>query len=280
MSTFIRTRIAAPLALLLVAAILSACASLAPAVQPAQLTIVAKDFAYELPAQIDAGLTTITLKNEGAEPHHAQFARVNDDVSNEQIMAALQQGPDAALPLVTLPGGPAVIPPGQSTEVTIDLTPGRYIVLCLVPSHDGVPHAAKGMVSMAEVVERGGRAAAAPQADLTVTLHDFSFDLPEQIKAGQQVWKVVNQGPQPHEIALIKLADGKTMDDVMAWMGDPMGPPPFADAGGMQGLSAGSTGYFHVDLTPGAYVALCHIPDPHTGKAHEELGMVKPFVVQ
>lgn len=266
--------------MLLVVVLISACSSLAPAAQPAKLTIVAKDFSYDLPAELPAGLTTITLKNEGAEPHHAQFARVNDDVTDEQIMAALQRGPDAALPLVTLPGGPAVIPPGQSTEVTIDLTPGRYLVLCFVPSRDGVPHAAKGMVSMTKVVDKGGRAATAPQANLTVTMRDFSFDLPERIKAGQQVWKVINEGPQPHEIALIKLAPGKTMDDVAAFMHDPMGPPPFEDAGGMQGLSTGSVGYFHVDLQPGAYVALCHIPDPASGKAHEELGMVKTFVVE
>lgn len=277
MSTFAGKAIAL---LLLIAVILSACASLAPAAQPAKLTIVAKDFSYDLPAELPAGLTTITLKNEGAEPHHAQFARVNDDVTDEQIMAALQQGPDAALPLVTLPGGPAVIPPGQSTEVTIDLTPGRYLVLCFVPSHDGVPHAAKGMVSMTRVVASNTRPASSPKADLTITLQDFSFTMPEQLKAGPQVWQVVNKGPQPHEIALIKLADGKTMDDVMAWMHDPAGPPPYEDAGGMQGLTAGSTGYFHVDLKPGAYVALCHIPDPGSGKAHEELGMVKPFVVQ
>ena len=266
-------------ALLLVAAILSACGAPAPAAQPAKLTVVAKDFTYELPAQINAGLTTITLKNEGAEPHHAQFARVNDDVTDEQIMAALQQGPDAALALVTLPGGPAVIPPGQSTDVTIDLTPGRYLVLCFVPSADGMPHAAKGMISMTQVVATTARPASPPKSDLTITLQDFSFTMPDQLKAGPQVWQVVNNGPQPHEVALIKLADGKTVDDVMAWMHDPVGPPPYEDAGGMQGLTAGSTGYFHVDLKPGVYVALCHIPDPNTGMAHEQLGMVKVFTV-
>lgn len=265
--------------LLLGALAVAACASPTGAAKPAEITVVAKDFTYELPAQMPAGLTTITLKNEGTEPHHAQFARVNDDVSDEQIMAALQQGPDAALALVTLPGGPAVIPPGQSTQVTIDLTPGRYLVLCFVPGHDGVPHAAKGMISMTQVVDSTARPAAPPKSDLTITLQDFSFTMPDTLKAGQQVWQVVNKGPQPHEIALIKLADGKTMDDVMAYMHDPVGPPPFEDAGGMQGLTAGSTGYFHVDLKPGVYVALCHIPDPNTGMAHEELGMVSVFTV-
>jgi hypothetical protein len=267
-------------ALLSVAVILSACSGLGSMAQPAEMTIVAKDYAFELPAQIAAGMVTITLKNEGAEPHHAQFARVNDDVTNEQLMAALQQGPDAALPLVTLPGGPAVIPPGQSTKVTINLTPGRHIVLCLVPSSDGVPHAAKGMMAMTEVVDQGRPAVAAPKADVTVTMRDFSFELPSSIKAGQQVWKIVNDGPQPHELALIKLASGKTMEDVTAFMHQPTGAPPFEDAGGMQGLSVGATGYAYLNLQPGNYVALCHIPDPATGKAHEELGMVTPFEVK
>jgi hypothetical protein len=266
------------LMLVLATLILSACNALGSA-KPTEITVVAKDFSYDMPAQIPAGLTTITLKNEGAEPHHAQFARINDDVTDEQLQTALQQGPDAALPLVTLPGGPAVIPPGQSTQVTIDLTPGRYIVLCFIPSHDGVPHAAKGMLSMVEVVDKKARAATPPQADATVTLKDFNFEMPAQIKAGPQVWKVINNGPQPHELALIKLADGKTMDDLAAFMQNPMGEPPYVDAGGMQGLTPGKVGYVHLDLQPGNYVAICHIPDPTSGKAHEELGMIMPFVV-
>ena len=262
------------------AALLSGCSGVTRAPQPAELTVVAKDFSYDLPAQLDAGLTRITFKNEGAEPHHAQFARIKDGVTQEQLMAALKKGPDAALPLVTMPGGPGVIDPGQSEAVTINLTPGRYIVLCFVPSADGVAHAAKGMVAMTEVVDKKAAAAATPVADTVITLKDFAFDMPAEFKAGPQVWRVVNGGPQPHEIALIKLADGKTMDDVSAYMQNPQGPPPFMDAGGMQGLDKGNTGYLSLDLQPGTYVALCHIPDPASGKAHDELGMVKVFTVK
>ncbi len=49
-------------------------------------------------------------------------------------------------------------------------------------------------------------------------MQDFGFELPEQLTASQPVWQVVNKGPPPHEIALFKLAEGKTMDDVMTMM--------------------------------------------------------------
>lgn len=266
-------------AALLTTVLLTACNALVAAPQPAVLTLIAKDFSYDLPPQLDAGLTKIVFKNEGAEPHHAQFARIKDEVTNEQLAAALQQGPDAALPFVTFPGGPAVIDPGQNLEVTINLTPGRYVVLCFVAGHDGVAHAAKGMVSMTEVVDNKARPAATPKADLVITLRDFAFDMPAEIHAGQQTWRVVNEGPQPHELSLIKLAEGKTFDDVMAFMQNPAGAPPFTDVGGMQALDKDAVGYVSMNLQAGNYVALCFVPDPASHKAHAEMGMIKAFTI-
>ena len=42
----------------------------------------------------------------------------------------------------------------------------------------------------------------------------------------------------------------------------------------------GQTGWAHLDLTPGDYVAVCFIPSAaHEGKPHFALGMVKGFTV-
>lgn len=259
--------------------VLSACAT-AGVSQTSQVTIKARDYSFEAPAQIEAGLVSIRMENEGQEPHHVQLVRLNDGVTMEQFQAAIQQGPEAALPLVTLAGGPGVVPGGKSQQVTVELDPGHYILLCLVPGTDGIPHLAKGMMAALEVVDKGNRAdVQEPKADQTVRTLDFSFILPPEIKAGPQVWKVINEGKQPHELALIRLADGKTMGDVAAFMQAPSGPPPFEDAGGLQGIDPGESGWLNLDLQPGNYVALCHIPDPASGKAHEELGMVMPFSV-
>jgi hypothetical protein len=274
------------LVVLLMAVVLAACgpaaaSTIAPAVNIPQITIKATDYAFEAPAKIKAGLVSITLVNDGKEPHHAQLARLNDNVTLEQFQAALQQSPEAALPLVSLTGGPSVIDPGQNQEVTVELTPGQYVLLCFVSGHDNIPHLAKGMMATMEVVA-GDEQANTPEikADATIKLVDFSFALPAEIKAGRQVWKVVNEGKQAHEITIIKLAEGKTMEDVANFMQSMAGAPPFADAGGFQAIDPGKAGWMTLDLQPGNYVAMCHVPDPATGHAHMEMGMVMPFTVK
>jgi hypothetical protein len=58
---------------------------------------------------------------------------------------------------------------------------------------------------------------AKPVADGVVRFKDFAFELPTEIKVGTQTWQVFNDGPQTHEIALIKLAEGATLDDMLAF---------------------------------------------------------------
>lgn len=262
---------------LLIAGLVAACAPTAAPIP--QVTIKAHDFSYEGPSKLNAGLNTIKLTNDGQEMHHAQLARLNDGVTMEQLQQALQTDENAALGMVTLVGGPGVIDPGQSTEVTLNLAPGQYLMLCFIPSADGVPHMAKGMIGTFEVAGTQS-AAVEPKADRTVTLKDFMFDLPQTIKGGLQTWKIVNAGPQPHEIIMFRLNDGKTLDDVMAWAQTMAGAPPFAMIGGMQGLTPGQTGWLTLDLKPGSYVASCDIPDAASGQPHSAMGMLMPFTVQ
>ena len=56
----------------------------------------------------------------------------------------------------------------------------------------------------------------APKAGIDVVLKDFTFGLPNTIKSGPLIYKVTNEGPQPHEMAMMKLAPGKTIEDVKA----------------------------------------------------------------
>ena len=276
------------LAILVMAIVLSACGS-AVASSPAttgtpipEITIKAADYSFDAPAQIEARLVKIKLVNDGQEPHHVQIVRLNDGVTPEQLQTALQEDPTAALSLAVAVGGPGVIDPGLTSQVTLDLSPGQYVLLCFVPSHDGLPHLAKGMVRPLEVVARDGydhATAPQPVADMTVKLRDFEFPLPSRIKVGPQVWQIFNEGSQLHEIMLIKLAEGKTLENVQAFMQSPHGAPPFANVGGFQAIHPGETGWLHLDLTPGEYVALCYVPDEH-GKSHIEHGMVLPFTVK
>ena len=63
-------------------------------------------------------------------------------------------------------------------------------------------------------------------------------------------------------------------------MDTPAGVPPFTNAGGIQGIDPSATAYLHLDLTPGNYVAIRHIPDPASGNEHAVLGTVIPFTIK
>lgn len=262
---------------------LAACQAAPAAMSPAAQTIMLKgsDFAFQGPAEVQSGWVTVNFSNVGQEAHHAQFAKLNDGVTPQQIQDALKQSEQAALALVTLVGGPSVIDPNGNGSVTLNLAPGQYMLLCFLPGADGVPHLAKGMVAPLTVKGAGASTAAEPKSDVTVNMADFHYTMPAEVKAGKQVWKIINDGPQPHEIVVLKLEDGKTPDDVFAFFAKPEGKPPFVSIGGMQGMNKGAApAFINFDLPAGTYVALCNIPDAKTGKAHSALGMVMAFTAK
>ena len=248
----------------------------------AQTSVVewqATEYSFSAPDILPAGLVTIRLANLGHEVHHGQLFRLNDGVSFEQFAGALQTDGEAALRLTTLEGGPGAIDPQRTSQVTLDLEPGNYVLACFVPDASGVPHVAKGMLKPLQVTTAELPSSTAPDVQDTFAMRDFSFEIPATLPAGVATYQVVNGGPQPHELDVVKLAPGKTEDDLLGWDAAPSGPPPFASVGGLNGLSAGATGYMTLDLEPGTYVAVCHIPDPGSGVPHLHLGMFKRFTV-
>lgn len=246
-----------------------------------EISIDAADFSYTSPDTIASGWVRVKLTNSGAEPHHVQFLRLNDGVSNEQFQKALKQGEGPVLALVQQMGGVGAIAPGGLAQVILNLPAGDYVILCFVPSpNDHLPHLAKGMIAPLKVNDSTGPSAAEPVASLIVNLKDFQFELPDAIPAGKTVIKVVNEGPEPHEINLLQLAEGKTIEDVKAFLANPQGMPPFRPVGGMNGLSMGLSGYIEFDFLPGKYIAICNIPSPVVGHAHYEVGMIQEITIK
>ncbi len=243
-------------------------------------TFVAKDHTFEGPSQIPAGLVSLSFENVGHHQHFMQLVALNEGVTIAQLTAAYGEGQQAVAALVKgADGGPAPIAPGGKQQVTLQLPPGQYAVLCLIPDDQGVTHLAKGMVAPLTVTGDMPPNQPEPVADGTVTLRDFSFVLPDAIKPGPQTWKIVNEGQQPHEIGLIKLAAGKTLEDVIASYQAGHGERPYEPAGGFQSIDSGERGWLHLTLEPGVYVAYCDVPDPASGTPHHQLGMVQSFMV-
>lgn len=249
------------------------------AAEPQTIEIDAKDFSFDMPASISAGLVRLHLTNSGEQPHHAQLARLNEGVTVEDLQQAFQEEGEAALRMVTFTGGPSTVDPGGEEDSLVELAEGSYVMLCFVADPaDGVPHFAKGMMEPFEVTAAEGEAEA-PEVAGEIMLDDFEIVLPEEF-GGSGVYRVVNKGEQPHEVSLLKLQEGKTGADVEAFFTQPAGPPPFESAGGFQAISPGEEGFLPLDLGPGQYLALCHVPDPESGESHAALGMVAEFSVE
>jgi hypothetical protein len=254
----------------------------AEAASPAEasvVTVTATEFAFDAPAEIPAGLTTFQLVNRGQVMHHVQIVKLDAGKSVSDFFAALRAGgaPPAWAHEV---GGPNAPDPGGRANATLELAPGDYLLLCFVDMPGGVPHVMKGMVKPLKVVPARSARAARPAVDVTMTLDDYRFTLSRPLKPGRQTIRVENGARQPHEVELIRLAPGKTAQDLMAWMGNMQGPPPASAIGGVAGLHGGGWNTFTADLAPGDYVLICFVPDAGDGKPHFMHGMMQTVHVE
>jgi len=239
----------------------------------------AKDFAFDAPDSVTSGWTTFHFVNDGPNLHHVSIVRLDSGKTSTDLEAALKV-PGPPPKWMVEAGGPNAPNPGTSTDAMLNLAPGNYALICFVdiPSH--VPHFAKGMVRALKVTAGTGAEAAEPAADATVTLADYSFTVKGELNAGKHTIKVVNNGPQTHELELFRLLPGKTMKDVGAYATTYEGAPPVDALAGIAGEAKGMTQYFTVDLTPGNYVLVCFVTDSKDGKAHIAHGMTKEFAVK
>ncbi|HSM60861.1 MAG TPA: hypothetical protein VK849_08700 [Longimicrobiales bacterium] len=248
---------------------------------PREVRFTATDFAFEGPATVESGMTTLVLANQGETLHHLQLVRLSDGKSTEDfmtVMGTLQPG-DPLPEWAAFAGGVNPPDPGAEARVTMLLEAGEYAVICLVDTPDFVPHLMKGMVTPLTVTASSAPATEAPATDLALTMTDYAFAFSAPLTAGQHVIRVDNAGPQPHEIVFFRLHEGKTMDDFMQFSQTYEGPLPASAVGGVPGMDVGQVAYVHVDFTPGEYVALCFFPDSGDGKIHAEHGMVMQFQV-
>ncbi len=81
--------------------------------------------------------------DRASEPHEMIVARLDDGADAQDVTDALDAG--EPLPATAVDGSQG-IPPGATTQVRLDLEPGAYVVICAIPSPDGVPPPRQGMV--------------------------------------------------------------------------------------------------------------------------------------
>jgi hypothetical protein len=249
------------------------------AAPPRVVTVVARDFAFQAPDQIPAGLVTFQLQNRGTNLHHMVIIKLDEGKTLQDLFAALQSGGGAEPAWAHDMGGANAPDPGTDANATMILQPGTYALVCFVDIPDHVPHVMKGMAHELHVTPAAVPASAGSVGgDVAITLSDYAFGLSKPITAGTHTIRVENTAAQSHEVELIKLAPGKTVQDVLGWIDHPQGPPPANALGGIAPLSKGTVESFTADFTPGDYALICFLPGPD-GKPHFMHGMVQTFTV-
>ena len=92
-------------------------------------------------ARADGGLV-LSAGNDGEREHEVLVLRLEDGAE----LGALLRQPGPRLPEGFVFAGQVTVPPGgQADLILVDLEPGRYAVVSLLPDEDGVPGLARGM---------------------------------------------------------------------------------------------------------------------------------------
>ncbi len=134
------------------------------------------------------------------------------------------------------------------------------------------------------VSDTGGAPTGLPTFEIDAEM-PYKFTFPEATApSGYVTVKLVNKDTEmAHQVQLVKLREGVTLDTFKADLTGPVGEGAMmkdgTPEGGPNAVGPGQSDSSIVDLTPGAtYAVICNIPAPD-GKAHYLHGMIASFTV-
>lgn len=273
--------------------------------------VIARGLTLMAPDEIPSGWTTFRFSNESPMIHFVLVERVPDGQGIEsqqaQVAPVFQDGldllgageVDAALERfgdlpawfgeIVFLGGPGLTSPGRTSQATVYLEPGTYLLECYVKT-GGIFHSYNpdpsiyGMVHEFTVTDETSEAVE-PSATIQIEISTAGGIVVEgELVPGEHtvavhfVDQTVHENFVGHDIHLVRVAGDLDLGELERWMDwtQAMGlqsPAPAEFLGGTNEMPAGTTSYFTVVLEPGNYAWVSEVP----GSA--EKGMLKPFSV-
>ena len=255
------------MALLIVPATIGAAVSSAGAAGSNTLTVKAGEYVYKLSGSPKAGWTQVNFDNAGVENHMMAVFELKPGVTAKQLKTAALSQDQSALGKIVAPnadpngvsGLPDLIGPGQKTTTITELPAGHYGMLCRVPAPDGKSHIQHGMIKTFDVAKSKSSLKPPTSGVTDVSISDSAITFPTKNLGRNLTLKVTNTGSAVHSFTLIKIADGKTLDDVKNYFDAffngqaPAGDPPGELVGGISSLNPGSDAYLEQTLSAGHY---------------------------
>jgi len=119
--------------------------------------------------------------------------------------------------------------------------------------------------------------------EVTVIGLDYAFGGPRTLPPGPTSIAFENRGEVPHEMILVRLKEGVTLDQVMEGVAAGTDPEEFTEGGAailIVGPGETADGRVEVDLLPGrTYALVCNFQDEPDAAPHTALGMVASLEV-
>ncbi len=240
---------------------------------PPLLRLEARGLHFSQPPVLSAGVTRLRLVNQDPVWHEASVVRFLDSTGTIATYLAAAAAGDEYPAFAQDIGGVALLAPGDSAEVLLPLQPGRYAVICWHRDH-----VLQGMSSEFEVAPARDPAASPPVARDSLVLADYRLS-PIAPRAGRHLLYLQNSGPHEHELAILRLAQGKSLQDYLAWRdAGEAGSAPGRTIGGTAALAPGGSLWVDVPWERGEYLLICLLEDS-TGVLHVHRGMQQSVTV-
>jgi hypothetical protein len=247
--------------------------------QPNALVIHSNAHILTAPATVPAGLTTVSLVNNGPKLQHIQIVKLVNGKTEAELEQAMKE--NSKLPQwILLAGGPNASMAGATSMATIDLSAGNYAIIGLKDFPEHAPYIEQGTIIPFTVTANSAPQATMPAPDVTVTVNEYAMKMSGPVSAGPRIIQANLTGKFPHEVVLFKLSPDKTEKDFKTWAADLGTRMPGIVVGGSGGIETGSTVQFPATLSPGTYVLASFVVNGNDRRSDIKRGMFTTFVVQ
>lgn len=225
-----------------------------------QVSLVVTETTFDPPEILTAGIVRVSLENKGGVPSSLAFTRLREGKTFDEVKANFPKTNSQLANLMQVFesfGGYDGVLPGERRQVVMDLPAGAYVL-----SSRAAGGPAGGILRQVVVAPASGATAAAPAADVTVSLNDgVGPALPATVKTLTS-WKVTNDGQLPHGFTIWRFKPGKTAADLASFFATAgaSGPVPATVVAGCGLLSPGKHAWLTSELEPGDYLDACTVP--------------------
>jgi hypothetical protein len=253
------------------------------------VTVIANEYAFQLPGDLPPGPTSFRLQNKGKVFHEFNLVLLKPGVTLDEFVGTRTKSvPSMKMVERTVGVLFAGAHETSTSQLTTRLLPGRtYAIICNLQDKPKAPqHFTLGMYARIQV-----RGVAGPARDTntpavaragfvtdTIVGSDYSFQYPRTIAPGHHTFLFRNRGSVRHEVNMVLMKKGATVQQMIAVAkkgGDPFSLVEDDTPGVLLALPGQSPdGQIDDDFLPGRdYGIVCTFTNDDKSPPHFALGM-------